>query len=281
MTERRDFLAGLTALAGSLVLARPGQAQTAPFVLGVLPAHSLRTLIKRYEPLRRHLEQTLRRTVRIESAIDFPHFHRRTLQRGFDLAVTPIHFARIAQLDAGWIPLVQFEPFNDAVLIYDRRRQTSLPEDLRGKQLAIIDKLAITVMAGLAMLQQAGLEPDRDFVVLEHRNHVSAIKSVLSGHSVAAITTSQGLRQIDPAERDHLGIYRHILDVPAFVFMAPPDTSPQQVNRLREILLGFSRNRAQAAFFEHIGYRGLHPADAETLHQADPYLKQTRQLLGR
>jgi phosphonate transport system substrate-binding protein len=74
------------------------------FILGVLPIHSARVLTERYEPLRAYLEKHLKQPVRIESAADFRRFHERTLRGDFDLTITPAHFARLAQKEAGFVP---------------------------------------------------------------------------------------------------------------------------------------------------------------------------------
>lgn len=265
----------------TLLFLLAGPAQAAPvFTLGVLPVHSARILAERYEPMRAYLESRLKQSVRIESAADFAHFQARTRRGDFDLSITPAHFARLAQKDAGFQPLVQFAPDHDALLVYSQARPLASVADLRGKQLAVIDRLAVTVMAALSYLDDQGLEADRDYRVAEHRTHASATYSLISGLSAAAITTSQGMLQIPEDQRRKLVPQIHIADIPAFVFLAKPDLPRDQAERLKKWLLEFPGEAEGIDFLSRTGYTGVVPASESRMKRADPYLKATRKALG-
>lgn len=249
------------------------------FTIGILPVHSSRVLVERYEPLRTYLEKKLRQPVRIESAADFARFQQRTLRGDFDLAITAAHFARMAQKDQGLQPLAQFQPDHDALLIFNARQPLSGPLDLRGKQLAVIDRLAITVMAALQFLDEQGLEADVDYRVVEHRTHASAAHSLVKGLSSAAVTTSQGLLQIPEDMRARLVVIKHIADIPAFVFLARQDMPAADVQRLRDLLLAFPGETEGIDFLGQTGYTGLRAASEAAMRRADPYLRETRKVL--
>jgi phosphonate transport system substrate-binding protein len=249
------------------------QAQAAPsFVLGIVPVHSARVLIERYEPLRVYLERSLKQPVRIESAPDFRRFHERTLHGDFDLAITPAHFARIAQKDADLQPLAQFTPDHDALLVYATARPLANFKDLQGKQLAVIDRLAITVTAALQFLDTQDLEANQDYQVVEHRTHASAAYALISGLSAAAVTTSQGMLQMPDDLRRKLVVQKHIADIPAFVLIA-------KAERLKQALLAFPREAEGIDFLGHTGYDSLIPANEAAMKRADIYLKETRKAL--
>jgi phosphonate transport system substrate-binding protein len=269
---------GLARAALALVLAAwPGLALA--FTIGVLPIHSSRVLVERYEPLRAYLERHLKEPVRIESAPDFARFHARSLRGDFDLTITASHFARIAQKDAGLQPLVQFMPDHDALLIHHAERPLAGPGDLRGGQLAVIDRLAISVTATLSYLREQGLEAGRDFTASEHRSHASVVHAVGSGVARAAVTTSQGLLQIPEDLRGKLLVFKHIADIPAFVFLAKADLGKPEAERLRTLLLAFPREEEGMKFLAQTGYSGLHPAGEKAMKRADAYLKETRKAL--
>lgn len=264
-------------LLGLLLAGFPGLVMA--FTVGVLPIHTSRVLVERYEPLRTYLERTLHQPVRIESAPDFARFHVRTLRGDFDLTITAAHFARIAQKDLGFQPLAQFQPDHDSLLIYSAERPLAGAGDLKGKQLAVIDRLAITVMAALHYLDEQGLEPDRDYRVAEHRTHAGVAHSLVSGLSAAAVTTSQGMLQIPEDVRRKLVVHKHIADIPAFVFLAKPDLPRPSADRLRALLLDFPREAEGIAFLGQTGYTTLRPASEAIMKRADGYLKQTRKVL--
>ncbi len=280
MPDRRAALLRLAGLALLPGLARAGTPEgRRAAVLGVVPIHSLRSLVERFDPLRAWAQTELERPARVESAADFRAFHRRTLRLEFDLLVTPIHLARLAQLEAGYQPLVQFLPAHDTLLVHDAALPIRLPDDLRGRQLAVIDQLAITVMAGVQQLEAEGLRAGIDYRLVEHRTHASALHSLLTGLSAAAITTSQGLRQLAPEQRARIRVLRHVNDVPAFVILAHPAIDTERARRLRTSLLGFAAAPDSSGFFERIGYAGLRPADDAVMRQGDTYLKASRALL--
>lgn len=261
-----------------LLVLLPGPARA--FTLGVLPIHSPRVLVERYEPLRAYLQRSLKQPVRIESAPDFARFHQRTLQGEFDLTVTPAHFARLAQKESGFQPLAQLSPDHDALLVYSVERPLASPADLKGRQLAVVDRLAVTVMAALQYLEDQGLESDRDYVVAEHRTHASVAHALVNGQSAAAVTTSQGMQQIPEAMRGKLAVHKHIADIPAFVFLAKPDPARNQAGKLRTLLLAFTRTTEGKAFLNQTGYHDLRPATEAVMKRSDPYLKATCKALA-
>lgn len=267
-------------LAFALLGLLPALATAATFTLGVLPIHSARTLATRYEPLRAYLEANLKQPVRLESAPDFARFQERTMKGDFSLTITPAHFARLAQLEAGFQPLAHFTPDHDALLIHPRARPLAGITELRGKPLAVIDHLAITVTAAIGHIEDQGLEAGRDYPVLQHRTHVSVAYSVINGTAAAGVTTSQGLLQMPADVRDQVMVMKHVADIPAFVFIARSGMPPAQAERLKALLLAFPNSAAGEAFLRQIGYTSILPSTPQYMARADVYLKATRKALG-
>lgn len=61
-----------------------------------------------YQPLRQQLEKALGMPVEIVTASDFTEFAKRLVSQEYDIAVTTGHQARLAQTDAGYIPLITY-----------------------------------------------------------------------------------------------------------------------------------------------------------------------------
>lgn len=255
------------------------QGQALAFTLGVLPIHSSRILVERYEPLRAYLERSLQQPVRVESAADFRRFQARMLAGDFDLAVSPAHFARMAQTDLGFQPLAQLKPDHDVLLVTSAQRPLASLKDLKGRQLAVVDRLAVTVMAAIDYLEEQGLESDRDYTVLEHRTHASVVHSLLSGLSAAAVTTGQGVLQIPEDSRRRLVVQKSIADIPAFVFLARPALPRSQAERIKALLIAFPREPEGAEFLSQTGYTGIHSVSEASLRRVDPFLKETRKVM--
>jgi phosphonate transport system substrate-binding protein len=275
----RKLLVCLALFASAAQAAPATTPAPANFILGIVPAFSARVLTERYEPLRAYLEKVLKQPVRIESAPDFRRFQQRTLHGDFDLTITPAHFARMAQKEVGLQPLAQFSPDHDTLLIYAADRPLANFNALKGKQLAVIDRLAITVMAALQFLDTQGLEADQDFKVVEHRTHASAAYSLLSGLSAAAVTTSQGLLQMPDDLRNKLIVQKHIADIPAWVLIAKASMDKAQAELVKKSLLAFPNTEEGIDFLGRTGYTSLIPANESVMKRADIYLKETRKAL--
>lgn len=275
MTVRR-LLVCLLALFPGLA----GAAATA-FVIGVHPIHSMRTLAARFEPMRAYLEAHLGQPVLVESAVDFAEYHARTLRGDFDLTITPAHFARLAQKDKGFQPLIQFQPDNDALLVYHVDRPLENLALLRNQQLAVIDRLAVTVMASMHYLSEKYLEAGRDYRVVEYRNHASVAQALAAGLAMAGVTTTHAMKQIPEDLRDKLKVAARITDIPIFVGLAKPDLSRAEARRLQELLLVFSRGKAGQDFLQGIAFTGFVPAEESRLRRVDAYLQETRKGLAQ
>lgn len=271
----RALLPGMLAL----LICAPARA-VEPLVLGVLPVHPTRTLVSRYEPLRAFLEQRLGRPTRVESAADFRQFQQRTLKCDFDLTITAAHFARLAQMDADFRPLAQFRPDHDALIVTRRDRKEAPEFALRGGRLAVIDPLAITVMAVLGHLEGLGLKADVDYRVVTYRTHASVIHALLSGEATAAVTTSQGLNQIPADLRARVRVDSPVMRVPAFVIVARPDATARDQALHQRVLLDFAASLEGLDFLGGTGYEALVAASEAQLARTDPFLDQTRGLLA-
>lgn len=277
MPDRLGWLLLLGILA---LLPWPAAWAAEPLVLGVPPIHPTRLLVTRYEPLRAYLQQRLGRPALVESAADFRQFHQRTLKGDFTLAITPAHFARLAQTDAGFHPLARMLPDHDALIVTRLDQPDGDPAGLRGGRLAVIDPLAVTVMAALRHLEGQGLKAGVDFQVDTYRSHASAIHALLSGQATAAVSTSQGLTQIPADLRARLRVDSPVMHLPAFVIVARPSTSPRDLALYQRVLLDFPATLEGMNFLGQTGYDGMRAASDAQLARTDPYLEQTRRQLA-
>jgi len=253
----------------------------AALVVGVPPIHSMRTLAARYEPLRAYLESQMGEPVYLESALNFSEYHARTVRGEFDLVVTPAHFARLAQKDQGFVPIIQFQPDHDALLIYGSDQPLTNPGLMKGQQLAVIDHMAVTVLAALHYLGEKGLESGQDYRVVEYRNHASVGQAITSGQAMAGVSTTHGMKQIPERIRSKLKVYAHIADIPAFVMLAKSSMPKKDVEALQRTILAFARSSQGKAFLKSIAYSAFVPASEQSLHRVDAYLEETRKGLSQ
>jgi phosphonate transport system substrate-binding protein len=256
-------------------------AASAPFIVGVPPIQSMRILAERFEPLRSYLEVRLGQPVYLESASTFAGYQTRTLHGDFDLTITPSHFARLAQKERRFQPVVQFQPDHDVLLIYCVDHPLTHLSLLKNRELAVIDRLAVMAMASLRYLDDQGLEAGRDFRVVEYRNHVGVAQALVSGTALVGVTTTQGLKQMPEALRKRLKVSAHLADFPGFVMLAKPEASREEVGRLEGYLLAFAWSNTGQEFLKRVASTALTPPDETSLKRTDAYLKETKRGLAQ
>src|SRR5207245_10738387 len=121
--------------------------------------NSTKTLMAQYEHMKHYLEARNTQKITISTSANFKAFFESTMNGDFDLAVSAPHFARVAQLDRGLIPLVIYEPRINALLITPVDQSLGSAAELRGKVVAFANPQSLVAMYGLAWRGQRGVQP--------------------------------------------------------------------------------------------------------------------------
>ena len=158
-----------------------------PLVFGILPADSPVALLKRFGPLREHLQVSLGRSVKLETARDFPEYARRTRERFYDIVFTAPHMA-IPALDSRVYELAATfnKPLKAVIVVSENSAFTKLA-DLGGKRFATPPKQAIITMVGKQYLEKSGLFENKATRLSPYRNHNAAYQAAKAGEVDAAI----------------------------------------------------------------------------------------------
>ena len=277
------FLAYISWLVAFLIACQilPVHAQSAPLVVGVLPTLSPRVLINNYQPIRLYLEQTLKRPVALVTAKDFTTFHKSTMAGDYDIVVTAAHLGRLAQMDAGYIPLASYKSTNRALLVTSKTKPLKSIENLRGQTIATLDRFALIAAQVRVRLEEQGLQERLDYQLLEASSHNSAGYSVLSGKSTLAIISPAGWKQMPETLREGLQVYAALPPVPSSMWLASPHLS-REIPRLKSVLLAFSPGIPQGRqFFEVTGYQGMREVLPEEMKSLDIYTVYLKKYLGQ
>jgi diguanylate cyclase (GGDEF)-like protein len=165
------------------------QAQ-APLEMGLLPNISARTLLSQYQPMREYLAHVLQRPVHLSTAPDWTVFHSRVAAIEYDLVATAPHMARLAQLDHGWMPLLQMLPDIKAMLVFAGARPMTAITDLRGKTLVLSNPLSLVALRGLRWLADNGLQRDKDFKTISTPTDDSVGNLLGRGDALAAVVSA-------------------------------------------------------------------------------------------
>lgn len=241
--------------------------------VGILPTMSPRVLLNNYQPFRVYLEQTLKRPVLMVTAADFAAFHQSTLAGDYDIVVTAAHLARLAQLEAGYLPLATYRAPNRAILMTSRAAPLKAIGDLRGHSIAMLDRFALITGQAVLWLEGQGLREHVDFQLLETPSHNSAAYSVLNGTSALAIISPAGWKQMPASLRDRLRIYANLPQIPGLMWLANPRLA-NDAPRLKSVLFAFTPNLPPGKqFFDTTGYQGMRAITPEELQALDPYTR--------
>ncbi|MCS6787087.1 MAG: phosphate/phosphite/phosphonate ABC transporter substrate-binding protein [Thiobacillaceae bacterium] len=246
-----------------------------------MPVFTPRALVSLYQPLRAYLEQRLGRAVVLETATDFRAFYRHLSAGVYDLALAPAHLTRLVQQEIGWQPVAIYTAPNRAYVIMSHARPVRDIGALRGQRLAIFDPLALNVMITLAWLRAQGLEPGRDFEVVETPGHASVAYAVVNGDALLGVT-AQAAVAIMPAElRDKFAIFAVMPRIPSLVWGVHPRLAAE-AQRLQQLLLAFPDSAEGREFFRNTPYGGLRRIEAHELKSVEPYLPELiERLRGR
>ena len=123
-------------------------------ILGILPFRSPVALLKRFAPLRDHLQQKLGVPVFLETASNFDEFVMRTHARRYDFVITAPHFTLLA-LDSGKydVKATYLKPLAAGISV---RRDSNIRylNQLEGKKISTPPEIAIITMAGKNHLEK-------------------------------------------------------------------------------------------------------------------------------
>lgn len=251
-----------------------------PLVLGLHPNISARTVIDMYQPLRQHLEQTLKRPVEIYTAPDFQTYVARTLRREYDIALTAPHLAHMAQR-AGYVPLFHYTKELSALVIVAHDSTIQSIDDLRGKTVALPDPLTIISIMGIEYLSARNIVVDRDITVFSARSHNNAAIAVERGQAAAAVIGSVPFKQLPEELRAHLRVIAQAGPVPSQFIIVSEKLPAALRERVRASLQEFAASDIGKQWLDANGFGGLQPATPAALKRLEPYSKAAERMLER
>lgn len=275
----RTLLAVLLPLVLIVLPPAAGASDRPALRVAVVPYLTTSVLLKLFEPIRAHLEGELKRPVELYTAPDIRTHVRRIQKPDFDAVITAAHMGRLAQLDAGYLPVAGFEsPLKGIVAVHKDSPIRNLRE-LAGKTVAVNDRLVLVSIVTLQDLQRSGLRTG-DLRIVSSITQNSSLLSVARGDVDAAITAIFTLNQIPEAQRQDIRTIYTTDRLPNVMFLANPRLSAAERDAMRRALTGFGRTPAGEQFFATSGYNGIAPLDDAYMKTIDIYIPETRRILA-
>jgi phosphonate transport system substrate-binding protein len=234
----------LAALALALMLPPAAGGQDpghVPLRLGVVTFYSPRLMFVKYQPLVDYLSARTGRVWTLSVSRSYEETVEDLCGGRLTLAyLGPLTYVR-AHARCAAEPLLRLQTGGRVVFHSDVLVRSDSPferiEELAGQRVAFGDPLSTSShLVPRGMLQDAGLEPGRDFECRYYGQHERAARAVLMGEAEAC-----GVRDIIGEVFLHRGLRRLARSgpVPAYPLVASPDAPSELRETLSSVLLGF------------------------------------------
>lgn len=277
---RRKFLGLGLAWLGLLLAAPRAVAEGGtPLRLAVHPYASTLTLINAYRPLQRYLAERLQRPVEFYTAPSFDAFVDTLLSGGYDIAVSPPHFAVMA-MERDYLPLLHYRSSLEPVLAIAADSPVATARDLRGKRIAMADRTAFIRLVAIKWLADNGLQAGRDYQIVERPSHGAAVGAVKAGEADAGLTTVTALRQMPAELQQQVRTVSTGLRFPHLFTIAHRRLGDALLGQLKEALLAFPASEEGRLFMERNALLGYQPIGDEQIRALAPYVELYRRLEG-
>lgn len=279
MFKRFKLLALLMGFAASAV-AQP--TQQAPLEIGIFPYLSTRALLSTYQPLQEYLEQRLHRKVNLVTAPDMRTFVGRTQEGVYTYVVTAPHFARLAQMEIGYRPLLRANRNLAGVLLARKDGAIRSIDQLRGKTVVTPDSLAIISLLGVELLKRNGLIAGKDVIIQSLPTHNAAVVTLQNGAADAAVVSHTAFLQMTPEQRAGLTVITQTAEVPHVMYLANAKVNATDAQTFTQLLQQFIEHTAEGKkFIDNLGYQGLRAPTEQELRSLDPYLDMLKADLAK
>jgi phosphonate transport system substrate-binding protein len=253
----------------------PQQAEAGALRIGVQPYLSPRSLLLEFAPLRQFLSEKIGQPVEIRSARDLPAFIARTHGGDFDLVLTAPHFARLAQTEHGFVPLMAIRADFYALLLVPKHAAADQMAALRHKKLHLPHRLSFVSFQIEDFLRQRGLDPEHDLQLSYYSTDNNAILAAEQSRDDAGATQRTVFESMPHAITDHLRVLGSTQSALSLIIMARPGLPESQVRAIRSALQQFPYSAPGLAFLQ-ASHSEFVPTDAATMAKLDSYLPRLK-----
>lgn len=275
-------LAGIALLAVALTAGTaPASAQqdTAPLEFALAPYISTRPLLTMFQPLAAHLQKRLGREVLPVTAPTLREFDLRALKGTYELAMMSPQGARLAQKDAGYVPLLRVTDDLFGVVVVPRDSAFQNLRDLAGHPIALPDRFTTTAQLGEELLASAGLSGNNILHPAGFQD--SILLSMLRGEVEAMVMNGSAFHQMAPETKARVRVLAETRRISHVMFLARGDMAPNLQRTIRAAIVEFFEATPEGRqFSRQTGLTGVRPPMDSELKALDPYALEHRRLLG-
>lgn len=254
----------------------PKNTQQTELVFGFLPILSTEKLFTRFAPLVDHLAKELGQPIRMETAPDFATFLKRTNNKRYDILFTAPHFYYLANKNAGYQVIVRVAAKElRAIIVARKDSDIKTVKDLKGKKLAIPDALSLGAVLVKNTLQQHGLQPGVDVILVETPSHNASLLSAYYGTTDASGLMIPPYKRSTQKVRDSMVKITITNGTPHMPISVANSVASSTRKKLQQILVNLSTNNEGHKLLMHLSWpMGFTKASYEEYQQLDWVIKQ-------
>jgi phosphonate transport system substrate-binding protein len=233
-------------------------AAEAPLIFGLLPVVSPQRLLIHFDPLRDYLARQLHKPVRLETAGSYAEFFHRTNERQYDILFTAPHFYYVAQRQAGYRVLVRMDaPTMRAVIVARKDSNIKSLNDLRGKQFATADPLALSTAMVRAHLSQYGIDPDKDLTLVATPTHNSSLLSTMIRVTDASALMRLPYNNAKTQVKNNMRIIAETAGTPHMPVSVSSSVSDRDAAIIENALLNLTSSEEGRTLLKKLGWPGF------------------------
>ena len=272
-----NSLRGL-ALLLALQFISPAQAEDVrPLRLGIHPYAGALALISAHKPLQQYLTAQLGRPVEFYTAPNFESYVDTLLAGGYDIAISPPHFAMLA-MEQHYVPLVRYRSRLEPVLAVRKDAPLHRAEDFRGKRVAMADASAIIRIATVKWFAEHGLQAGRDYQIVERPTHGASVAAAAIGEVDAGLTTAESMKLLPIDLQRQVRVVATGEKMPHLFTLANRNLGQKEIANLKQALLAFPATEPGRQFMESRAFKGYEEIAAEDLSALKPYVELYRRM---
>ena len=252
------LLAAILSLQANTVAAVQPAADKA-LVFGFLPIISTERLVSRFGPLADYVAKKLGRPVRFETAAGYAEFNRRTNEeQRYDILFTAPHFYYTAQRQAGYQVIARVDGRKlAAIIVASKASGIKSLANLKGRRIAVPDRLSLGALLIINHLRQAGLQIAKDVELVETPSHNAALLSAAKGITDAAGLMVPPYRRASEEVKNQMRIIATTQGTPHMPISVAARLSAADKLAIKRILLGMRHDAQGRALLKQMAWPGF------------------------
>ena len=272
----RWTLALLVAAAGA-THAEEAPPELGPLEFGLAPYISVRPLMALFQPLAGFLEARLGRRVLLVTAPSLREFDERVLAGGYEVAMLAPQTARLAQKEAGYVPLLRIADDLYGVFLVAEASPLASLKELTKATIAFPDPFTATAHLGRETVASLGIDPAQ--IVYPPGFQDSLPMSLRRGEYQVALMNASAFLQLKPEEREGVRVLAETRRIPHVMFLARADVPPERQAALRTAIEEFMTSPAGQQFTRLSGLTAVRPPGEGEMRKLDSLAQEHRRLL--